>query len=277
MAGNSTFPFTIKEHLIDGQHIREYPNATNKPGPTFKIAIKKYTPIVNPNPQPGDVTIIGAMDVGFRRHFNLSCTSLSGDICSSDLVWTAIEFDAFGLQASQTSVPMAFATKGLSQMITTSCLGHSRDLLHMVNTFRDEMPESIVEVSHSMGAAQLHHHGPRPHPGHHVTEATRHLDLAVSSNRNCAKTYKQWNKRGLERWIQNAYRDLPAETENGSKERLITLAGCKHQEVLQYLRPDPSDYKLVGECDADHTSLPTHDPCNYPDIIGPSRATSLLY
>ena len=32
---------------------------------------------------------------------------------------------------------------------------HSRDLLHMVNTFRHEMPEPIIGIGHSMGALQL--------------------------------------------------------------------------------------------------------------------------
>ena len=32
---------------------------------------------------------------------------------------------------------------------------HSRDLLHMINHFREEMPQPIVGVGHSMGAGQL--------------------------------------------------------------------------------------------------------------------------
>jgi hypothetical protein len=32
---------------------------------------------------------------------------------------------------------------------------HSRDLLHMVNHFRDEIPRPIVGVAHSMGCAQM--------------------------------------------------------------------------------------------------------------------------
>lgn len=32
---------------------------------------------------------------------------------------------------------------------------HSRDLLHMVNHFRDEIPRPIVGIAHSMGCAQM--------------------------------------------------------------------------------------------------------------------------
>lgn len=34
---------------------------------------------------------------------------------------------------------------------------HSRDLLYMVNHFRDQMPRPIIGVAHSLGVAQLVH------------------------------------------------------------------------------------------------------------------------
>jgi predicted alpha/beta-fold hydrolase len=37
-----------------------------------------------------------------------------------------------------------------------SWFDHSRDLLHLVNHFRDEMLQPIVAVGHSMGASQLY-------------------------------------------------------------------------------------------------------------------------
>lgn len=67
MADITTFPFIVTEHTIDGQHIREYPNATVDPNSTFKLVVKKYTPVDNPNPEPGDVTIIGAHGCGFPK------------------------------------------------------------------------------------------------------------------------------------------------------------------------------------------------------------------
>lgn len=67
MADITNFPFVVTEHIIDGQHIREYPNAAVDPNPTFKLVLKRYTPVDNPNPQPGDVTIIGAHGCGFPK------------------------------------------------------------------------------------------------------------------------------------------------------------------------------------------------------------------
>lgn len=37
-----------------------------------------------------------------------------------------------------------------------SWLDHSRDLLHIINHFRDDMPRPIVGIGHSFGAAQLY-------------------------------------------------------------------------------------------------------------------------
>ncbi|KLU92293.1 hypothetical protein MAPG_11239, partial [Magnaporthiopsis poae ATCC 64411] len=60
--------FNIKEHIIDASHIREYPRATaNSQEEVLQVAVKQYIPKSNPNPQPGDVTIIGAHANGFPK------------------------------------------------------------------------------------------------------------------------------------------------------------------------------------------------------------------
>jgi hypothetical protein len=67
MANPSAFPFTVTEHVIDGQYIREYHRATVHKVSSLKLAVKKYVPIDNPNPRPGDVTIIAAPGGGFPK------------------------------------------------------------------------------------------------------------------------------------------------------------------------------------------------------------------
>lgn len=62
-----TSHFTITEYVIDGQHIREYPHATRTGDDVMKLAVKRYAPKSNPNPQLGDVTIIGAHGSGFPK------------------------------------------------------------------------------------------------------------------------------------------------------------------------------------------------------------------
>lgn len=43
----------------------------------------------------------------------------------------------------------------ITNHVLASWIDHSRDLLHMINHFREEMPQPIVGVGHSMGAGQL--------------------------------------------------------------------------------------------------------------------------
>ena len=67
MADSSPAKFKITEHVIDAQYIREYPTATVSQDSSLKIVVKKYTPVDNPSPQPGDVTIIGAHGCGLPK------------------------------------------------------------------------------------------------------------------------------------------------------------------------------------------------------------------
>lgn len=61
------FPFHITEHVIEGQHIREYPRATSTPNTPPQLCVKKYTPVDNSNPRPGDVTIVAAQGTGYPK------------------------------------------------------------------------------------------------------------------------------------------------------------------------------------------------------------------
>jgi hypothetical protein len=61
-------PFRIVEHVVPSQHIREYPGATaNEQEEPLHLAVKQYIPLDNPNPQPGDVTILAAHANGFPK------------------------------------------------------------------------------------------------------------------------------------------------------------------------------------------------------------------
>ena len=63
-----TFPFRVVEHIVPAQHIREYPRATaNEQEDVLHLAVKQYIPHDNPNPQDGDVTILGAHANGFPK------------------------------------------------------------------------------------------------------------------------------------------------------------------------------------------------------------------
>ena len=61
-------PFQIVEHVAPCQHIREYPRAiaVEQEAPLL-LSVKQYIPLDNPNPEPGDITILGAHANGFPK------------------------------------------------------------------------------------------------------------------------------------------------------------------------------------------------------------------
>ena len=60
--------FRIQEHKVPAQHIRSYPYATlHEDEEVLHLAVKQYTPLDNPKPKRGDVTIIGAHANGFPK------------------------------------------------------------------------------------------------------------------------------------------------------------------------------------------------------------------
>ncbi|KAJ5988440.1 hypothetical protein N7481_003650 [Penicillium waksmanii] len=168
------------------------------------------------------------------------------------------------------------------------------------------MPQSIVGVGHSMGAGQLvllsmlHPRlftsltliepvispdiftGQEAHLDHNVAQAKGYLEIQIRIIQAARKSYKRWDKRVLDRWISNGYRELPVTTRRDSDDshqadQPVTLASPNYQEVLQYLRSNPLDYKPVGTYEVDETSSGHHDHLLYSDIIGPPHANSPFY
>lgn len=70
--------FSITEHTIPCQHIREYPSAVKDDHTALQLAIKEYRPLNNLDAEPGSVTIIATHGLGFPKvlatkvlHFHL--------------------------------------------------------------------------------------------------------------------------------------------------------------------------------------------------------------
>jgi hypothetical protein len=61
-------PFRVIKHSVNAQHIREYPAATaGRQEDVLQLAVKQYVPLSHPDPQPGDLSIIGAHANGFPK------------------------------------------------------------------------------------------------------------------------------------------------------------------------------------------------------------------
>lgn len=60
--------FDVKEHVVEGQHIREYARATaHSQEEVLHLHVKQYTPKDNPFPKPGDITVIASHANGFVK------------------------------------------------------------------------------------------------------------------------------------------------------------------------------------------------------------------
>ncbi|KAI1304031.1 Alpha/beta hydrolase family-domain-containing protein [Xylaria venustula] len=230
----SSFPFHIKEHVVPGQHIREWPHATaNSQEDVMNLHVKQYIPKDNPSPQPGDVTILGAHANGFPKELY---EALWADLHAHS---QAAGFRIRGIWIAD------IASQGWSGQLNEGKLGndpcwhdHTRDLLHLTNVFRAEMPRPIVGLGHSFGANILTHlallhprllstlvlldptiivfdpsqtEGPGTSPARASTfrrDVWPSRDVAVESFKK-SPFYRSWDPRVLEAWNEHAIRDLP--------------------------------------------------------------------
>ncbi len=269
------FPFHVVEHIVPCQHIREYPRAVLDSQETvLHLHVKQYIPLGNPNPQPGDVTIIGAHANGFPKELY-------------EPLWEDLLARSKGHKFCIRSIWIAdVAHQGASSVLNEHDLGndpnwndHARDLLHLINTKRDLMPRPIIGIGHSMGGqnlVNLSYMHPRlfttlvlidPVIQTHATVpkwagpnpaqlSTYRRDL-WPSREIAAKSfasspfYQRWDARVLQRWIDYGLRDLPTnvhplEPYTAASDQ-VTLTTPKHQEVFTFLRPNYEGYGVGGK------------------------------
>ncbi|ROV96619.1 hypothetical protein VPNG_09009 [Cytospora leucostoma] len=262
--------FDIREHVIDTQHIREYPRATaHSQEEVLQLAVKQYIPKDNPDPKPGDITIIASHANGFVKELY--------EPLWEDLLHSCREngVNIRGIWIAD------IAWQGQSSILNEGKLGndpswldHARDLLHLTNVFRAQMPRPIVGVGHSFGGniivnlSLIHprllsalvivdpvltradvHGGPLRGLTSTVGASSRRRDLWPSraeAERGVRRNafYKAWDPRAVDRLVEFGFRDCPTalypdkgggEDGDGSKE--VTLATTKHMECFTYYRP----------------------------------------
>lgn len=95
--------FRIIEHVVPSQYIREYPRAIAiEQEETLKLSVKQYIPIDNPNPQRGDVTIIGAHANAFPKVRRLSI--FPSVYACHNIIYVACSFEKVSQQNSNAFV-----------------------------------------------------------------------------------------------------------------------------------------------------------------------------
>ncbi|KAK0368930.1 hypothetical protein CPAR01_12470 [Colletotrichum paranaense] len=287
--------FHIREHVLDGSHIREFPRALSRSqDDVLKLAVKEYVPKDNPNPKPGDVTIIGAHANGFPKELY---EALWQDLHAQSLLPTS----TFRIR----SIIIADAAwQGRSSSLNEPLLGndpgwfdHPRDLLHLINTLRP--PRPLLGVGHSFGGNAIVNVAlinPRLFSGVVLLDpviskwssnakgtiaaspaaaSARRRDLWPSreeARKAFLKSpfYRGWDERVFEAWMDHGLRDVPTQlypstsSTNNPKTPItkesVTLATTKHQEVFTYFRPSWHAYDSSGTNLVNPDLVPDLDP-----------------
>ncbi len=172
------------------------------------------------------------------------------------------------------------AHQGASSVINETKLGndpgwfdHPRDLTHLINLKRDEMPRPIFGLGHSMGGNNLVNvalFNPRLFTSLILLDPVvqpRTAEISVGKNQppsvarlstfrrdtwpsraEAAKLfikspfYKAWDKRVFDKWIEYGLRELPTLQHPDGTPPAVTLTTSVSSEVRTFLRPNYEGY-----------------------------------
>lgn len=288
--------FNVVTHEIPCQHIREYPRAlANGQEDILYLKVKQYIPVENADPQPGDVTIIGA-------HANAIPKELYEPLWA-DLIDQS-RHHGFRIRAIWIA---DLAHQGESGRLNQQSLGndpswsdHARDLLHLINIKRAEMPRPIVGIGHSVGGAQLvdlAYIHPRLFTtivlldpviqlrSSEVTPKTKSNPAKAStfrrnlwSSRQEAEAsfrkspfYQAWDPRVLPLWLEYGLspvtdRHTNTSDPSGVINEEVTLTTPPAQEAFLFLRPNYAGFGHEGRSidRTTHADVNPTSPINYP-------------
>lgn len=286
--------FSCVEHTISAQHIRGYFKATaNSEEEELQIAIKQYIPRDNQEPQTGDVTLVCGHAAGLFKELyeplfdDLHQESKRRGGFRIRAIWIAdvsthgasgvLNEGLLGIDCKQSRLLCRNTTPvlhlALAHKIIVSWEDHARDLLHMINMFRKEMPKPLVGIGHSMGATNIvqlaiyhprlfsaiicvepilnkDHKGMNFAPAYWLTErndvwASREAAAAGNKKSGLLKT---WDPRVVKAFDCHGFRELPtllypevptrAMAEQVVKDRTkpVTFATTKHHDVRSFSR-----------------------------------------
>ncbi|KAL4779049.1 toxin biosynthesis protein [Aspergillus varians] len=285
--------FRVIEHHIPCQSIREYHRAVKPDSPDLQLAVKQYIPLGNSTASDGDeITIIAGHANGIPKE----CYE---PLWENLLALTSVKIKAIWIADC--------SHQGASGVLNEHVLGddpnwfdHSRDLLFMVNHFRDLIKPPVVGIAHSFSCSQFVHLSmmhPRlfqtlvfvepmiqvespskpggPSPALWTSsrpELWPSLQDAEKYIRGSA-FWRTWDPKAVDRYIQFGLRSVPTALYPNSSSGAVTLATTKAQEAWTYLRlntaPRDDSSGNHGErfLTADLAPIPKDGHNNSPDYV----------
>ncbi|KJZ71657.1 hypothetical protein HIM_08969 [Hirsutella minnesotensis 3608] len=286
-----TARFTITEHKVAACHVREYAGSTaHQQEDVLYMSVKSYKPkrAISPKERTA-VTIVAAHGVGFPKELyeplwdDLYDCAVSRGVAIRG-IWIA---DA----VNQGSSGILNETKLSNDY---SWMDHARDLLLMINEFRDEMPRPLIGVGHSFGGCQIANLAlmhPRlftslilldpviqlspPAMGFDgipggVNFTTHRKDLwpnrAAAAAAFQKSVSKGWDSRVVDRMIRYGYRDLPTAlhpdlpADADPSDPPVTLTTTKHQDAVSQLRANFESRQPDGRIHINRSSHADMDP-----------------
>ncbi|PVH97043.1 toxin biosynthesis protein [Periconia macrospinosa] len=260
--------FDIQEHVIPCQHIREYPRGVKSEG-SLRLALKQYTPITSKS--ENGITIIAGHGNGIPKE------------CYEPL-WEEL------LRSSNIPIKSIWIAdcshQGASGVMNEKVIGHdpnwfdhSRDLLCMINHFRDSITPPIFGICHSFSCSQFVHLSlmhPSLFQGLAFLEPMIQLQnpskmsglpqAAFASNRDdlwasrasaesslrSSPFFRSWDARSVDKFLSYGLRSVPTAAypiSDDSPPASVTLTTTKAQEAWTYLRMNASPYLTDGKDD----------------------------
>ncbi|RAK95983.1 alpha/beta-hydrolase [Aspergillus ibericus CBS 121593] len=282
--------FSVTDHIIPACYVREYAGSTVDQEDQLHLHVKQYTPRDLPDPVPaGAVTIIATHAVGFPKELYEPLW---------DELLTRSKQSNFHIRgiwiADVANMGMSSVLNEDKLSMDSSWMDHPRDLLLMINHFRDQMPRPLVGIGHSFGGtiltnlALMHPRlltslilmdpviqltappmGFNSDPTGPVNWCLYREDIwpnRASADAAHRKASKRWDPRCLDLMAEFGFRDLPTalhpdlpDTANPS-DPPVTLTTTKYHEVLGQLRENFNARTPDGRIQIDRSTHADADP-----------------
>ncbi|KAF2662584.1 alpha/beta-hydrolase [Lophiostoma macrostomum CBS 122681] len=278
----SSSKFEVVEHTSPCSHVRGFPNSVKRNDAVLHLAVKEYRPLRSLASDEDAVTVLACHAIGFPKE---SYEPLFEDLLEAE--------NGFKIR----SIWIAdVANQGASYALNEADLGddpnwldHSRDLLLMVDTFRDRMKAPYVGLGHSFGGFQivnlalihpslfhsiilidpfLQDFAP-PGPNAALMASMRRdtWDSRAAAEKQMSKNpfFKAMDPRVLQKYLKFGLRDLP--------DGKVTLATPKSQEAWSFVR---SNFEPVPE-DTNTVEARRRERLLSPDMLPFSAASTMMY